>query len=125
MSYPYCISIFQIHHMNYHGPRFTKLKYSDVFFFIIWRGQSYLDSHTLLYPVAFCDCIKNIGSLVPKYSELLTSHYGDLKFEKHLCSYASRAAVESRILSRRVICSVMMYSYILSICHTSITTLFG
>ena len=130
MSHPYYISIFHIHHIDYLGSNFTKLKYSDVLTPIIWRDQSHLDLHTnfistWLYLVAFHHCIKNIGSLVPKYDELLTSHYDDLRYEEQLCLYILRAALDSLVLNRWVICSMMMYSYISPVCHTSIFTLFS
>ena len=128
--HPHYILIFQIRLIDYPSQSFTKLKYSDISAPIIWRDQSHLDLHTnftstWLYPVAFCHCIKNPNSPVPKHSELLTSHYGDLRSEGHLCPYASRAALNSRTLSRWVTCSVMMYSYISSVCHTCVITLLG
>ena len=115
--YPYCISIFQIHHMDYSDQDFTKLKYSDTSAPIIWKGQSHLDPYidftsTWLYPVAFCHCIRNSDSPAPRHSEFLASHYGYLRSEGHLCPYTSRKTLDSRMLSRCVTCSVTMYSYI-------------
>ena len=106
--------------MDYPDQDFTKLKYSDALTLIIQRDQSRLDPHTdfvstWLYPVAFCHYIRNVGSLVPKHSELPVSHYGDLKSEGYLCPYVSRAALNSRVLNKQVTCSIMMYSYISSV----------
>ena len=129
-DHPYCISIFQIYHMNYLDQDFIKLKYSDASASIFQRDQFYLDPHTdfistWLYLVAFCHYIRNIDSLALKHSELFASYYDDLRFEKHLYPYTLRAALNSRTLSRWVICLVMMYSYISLMCHISISTLFG
>ena len=128
LLHSYCISTFQIHLMDYPGQNFNKLKYNDTSTPIIQRDQSHLDLHTYyastwLYPVAFHHYIRNIDSLVPKHSELLASHYSDLRSEEHLYPYDSWAAFDSRTLSRWVTCSVMIYSYISPVCHISITTL--
>ena len=130
LLHPHNISTFQIHLIDYLGQDFTKLKYSDTSTPIIWRDQSHFDPHTdfvstWLYPVAFHHCIKNSGSSASKHSELLASHYDDLKSEGYLYPCVSWEALDSRMLSRWVTCSVMMYPYISSIYHTSITTLFG
>ena len=125
LLHPYCILTFQIYVMDYPDQGFTQLKYSDTSTPIIQRDQSYLDPHidficTWLYPIAFCHCIKNSDSPIPKHSELLASHYSDLKSEGHLYPYVSWVALDSRMLSRWVTCSVMMYPYISPICHTSV-----
>ena len=57
-SYPHRISIFQIHHIDYPGHGFTKLKYNDALTPIIQRGQSHFDLYTdftstCLYPIIF------------------------------------------------------------------------
>ena len=126
----HCIPTIQIHYIDYPGQGFTKLKYSDTSAPIIRRGQSYLDPHTnftstWLYLIAFHHCIRNTDSLTLKHSELLTSHYGDLRSEGYLCPYTSWAARDSRALSRWVTYLVMMYSHISSVCHTSVSTLLG
>ena len=97
--------------MDYLDQDFIKLKYNDTSTSIIWRDQSHLDPHidfssTWLYPIAFRHCIKNSDSLVSKHSELLASHYGDLRTEGYLCPYTSRAALDSRVFNRWVTCSV-------------------
>ena len=97
----HCIPIFQIHHIDYPDQNFTKLKYSDTSAPIIRRGQSHLNLHTdftstWLYPISFRHCIRNLDSLAPKNSKLLASHYGDLRFERHLRPYTSWAALNSR-----------------------------
>ena len=124
----HCISTFQIHLMDYPGQGFTKLKYNDTSAPIIWRDLSHLDPHTdfvstWLYPVAFCHCIRNLDSPTPKHNELLTSHYGDLRFEEYLRPYTSWAALDNRTLSRWVTCSMMMYFNILPVYHTSVIPL--
>ena len=101
ISHSYYISTFQIHHINYPSWDFTKLKYNDALTPIIWRGQSHLDPHTdltstWLYSVAFRHCIRNAGSPALKHTELLASHYDDLRFERYLCPYASWVALDSR-----------------------------
>ena len=126
----HCISIIQIYLMDYPDQNFAKLKYSDTSTPIIWRGQSHLDlrtdfASTWLYPVAFRRYIRNSDSLTLKHSELLASHYGNLRSEGYLYLCISRVAFDSRTLSRWVTCSVMVYPYISPVCHTSITTLFG
>ena len=90
-------------HKDYPDQDFAQLKHSDTLTFIIWRGQSHLNSHTdftstWLYPVAFHHYIRNINSLTSKYSELLASHYSNLRSEGHLCPYPSRATLDSRVL---------------------------
>ena len=130
MSHPYCISIFQIHHIDYPSQGFAKLKYSDSLSPIVRRDPSHLDLHTnfistWLYLVAFRHCIRNADSSTSKYSELFTNHYGDLRTEGHLCPYASWVAFDNKALSKWVTCSVTMYFYILLVCHTSVSTLFG
>ena len=130
MSHPHCISIFQFHHMDYLDQDFTKLKYSDVLSSIIWRGQSHLGPHTdfastWLYSITFRHYIRNVDNLTPKYNELLASHRGDLRSEGHLCTYPSRAVLDSRVLCRLLFYLVTMYSYISSVCHTSISVLFS
>ena len=119
----HCIPTFQILCIDYLGQSFTKLKYNDASAPIIRRDQFHLDPHTdfistWLYPEAFCHCIRNADSPVSKYCEVLASHYDDLRFERYLCPYASRAALDSRALSRWVTCSVTIYSYISPVCHT-------
>ena len=105
-NHPYCIPTFQIHHMDYPDQDFTKLKYSEALAPIIWRGQSHFDPYTdfastWLYPVAFHHCIRNLeNSLTLKYSELLASHYSDLRSEGYLYPCISWVALDSRILSR-------------------------
>ena len=102
------------------------MKYNDTSISIIWRGQSHLDPYTdfvstRLYPVAFHHCIKNLDSPIPKCSELLVSYYSNLRFEGHLYPCASQAVLDNRMLSKWVICSVTIYSYISLVCHTSVT----
>ena len=126
----HCISTFQIHLMDYSDQNFTKIKYSDLLTPTIWRDQPHLDPHTdfvsiWLYPVAFCHCIKNSNSPAPKHSEFFANHYDDLRSERHLYPYASWVALDSRMLNKWVTCSVMMYSNILPVCHTSVTILFS
>ena len=94
-----------IDNKNYSGQDFTRLRYSDALTLAKWRGQSHLDSHTnfistSLYSVAFHYCIRNIGSLAPKYSELFASHHDDLRSEGYLCPYPSRAILDSRVLQK-------------------------
>ena len=130
MLHPYCILTFQIHLIDYPGQGFTKLKYSDTSTLIIWRDQSHFDPHSdfvsiWLYPIAFYRCIRNPDSLTSKHSELLASYYDDLRSEGYLYLCASRAALDSRMLSRWVTCSVMMCSYISPVCHTLVTILLG
>ena len=127
-DHPHCILIFQIYHMDYRDQDFTKLKYSNASAPIIRKDQFYLDLHTnfisiWLYPVFFHHCIRNTDSLALKYSELLASYYDDLRSKRYLCPYAPRAALDSRVLSKWVTCSIIMYSFISSVCHTSISTL--
>ena len=129
-DHPHYILTFQIHHMDYPGQDFIKLKYSDTSAPIIWRDQFHLNLHTdfastWLSPIAFNHCIRNIESPTSKDSELLASHYCDLRSERHLCPYTSRAALDSRALSRWVTCFMMIYSYISPVCHTSVSTLLG
>ena len=73
--------------MDYPGQGFAKLKYSDSFFSNSWSGQSRLDhtdfASTWLCPEAFHLWIRNSVSPVPKHSELLISHWGDLKSKGH------------------------------------------
>ena len=128
LFHPHCISTFQIHLIDYPDQDFTKLKYSNTSTLIIWRGQSHLDPHidfvsTWLYRVAFHHYTINTNNPAPKYNELLVSHYGDLWSEGYLCSYALRAVLDSRALSRWVTYSMIMYFYILSICYTNISIL--
>ena len=93
------------------------------------RGQSRLDSQltttsTWLHPETFRHWIRNPGSLVPKYSELLASHCCDLRFEEHICPYLLETSLDSRVFrvgSR----SARMYTYISPVCYTSISILFG
>ena len=104
-------------HKDYPDQDFTRLRYNDILSLIIRRGQSHLDPHTdfastWLYLIAFRHCIKNLSSSAPKYSELLVSHYGDLRTEGYLYPCISWAALDSRTLSRWVTSSVMMYPYI-------------
>ena len=76
-------------------------------------GQFHLDPHTdfastWLYPVAIHHCIKNLGSSALKHSELLASHYGDLKSKGHLYPYPFGVTLDSRVLqswSRSVKCT--------------------
>ena len=70
--------------MDYPTYGFTKLKYTDVYLLLIQRDQFYLDSRTdlisiWLYPVTFHHWIRNSDGPALKYSELLTSHHGDLR----------------------------------------------
>ena len=130
LFHAHCISTFQIYLIDYPDQSFTKLKYTNTSTSIIRRGQSHLDPHTdftstWLYPVAFHHCIRNSDSLTPKHNEFLASHYVDLRPEGYLYPCISRAALDSRMFSRWVTCSMMMYPYISPVCHTSITTLFG
>ena len=129
-SHPHCISTFHIYHMDYPGPEFTKLKYNNAWTSIIWRDQPHLDpcidfASTWLYPIAFHHCIRNIDRPALKHSELLVSHYDDLRTKGHLYPYASWAAFDSRVLSRWVTYLVTMYSYISPVCHTSVFIFFG
>ena len=128
--HPHYISTFQIYLMDYPGQNFIKLKYSNIIISIIQRGQSHLDLHidfasTWLYPIAFHRYIRNPDNSAPKHSELLASHYDDLRSEGYLHPYTSWAALDSRMLSRWVTYSVMMYSYISPVYHTSVTILLG
>ena len=80
--------------MDYPDQGFAKLKYSDTSTPLVWRGQSHLDPDTdftsiLLSLVAFHHCIRNPDSLTLKHSELLISHYGDLRSEGYLYPYIS------------------------------------
>ena len=130
LLHPHYISTFQIYLIDYSSQGFTKLKYSDTSTLIIWKGQSHLDPHidfvsTWLYPVAFYHCFKNPDSSAPKHSELLASHYDDLKSEEYLYPCVSWAALDSRTLNGWVICSMTMCPYISPVCHPSVTTLLG
>ena len=80
---------------------------------------------TWLCSEIFHHWIRNSDSLTSKYTELLISHDDDLRSKGYLCPYSSRATFDSRVLSRWVTYFMMMYSYISSICYTSISTLFG
>ena len=129
-SHPHYILTFQIYRMDYPDQDFTELKYSDALTPIIWRNQSHFDPHTdfvstWLYLVAFRYCIRNVGSPALNHSELLASHYDDLRFERHLCPYALQSTVDSRALSRWVICLVMIFSYISPVCHISVSIFFS
>ena len=91
--------------MDYPYQDFIKLKYNDTPTPIIRRGQYHLDPHTdfvstSLYPIAFRHYIKNSDSPTSKYSELLASHYSDLRSEGYLCPYALRVAFDSKMLSK-------------------------
>ena len=57
-------NFFQIHHMDYPGLGFDKLKYTNAYLLLIQRGQSYLDSCTdlisnWLHPEIFHHWIRN------------------------------------------------------------------
>ena len=114
-------------HKNYPDQDFTELKHSEVLSLKIWSDQFHFDSHidftsTWLCPEIFYHCIKNTDSPASKYSELLVSHYGDLRSERHLYSYPSRAAliVEHSVAES---CSVKIYSYISPAYHINFFTL--
>ena len=127
-DHPHYIPTFQIHRMDYPGQNFTKLKYNNVLTPIIWRNQFYLDPYidftsTWLYLIVFHHCIRNVDGPAPKHSELLASHYDDLRSERCLYLYTLWADLDSRVLSKWVTCSMMMYFYISSVCYTSVSTL--
>ena len=115
--------------MDYSGTGFAKLKYIDTLTPTNSEGSIHIDSHTdlistWLHLKIFHHWIRNSISLTPKYSELLVSHHGDFKSEGYLYLYPSQAVLDSKVLCSWL-CSAMMYSYISSACHTSISTPFG
>ena len=115
--------------MDYSDLDFAKLKYTDAYLLLIQRDQSHLDSRTdltstWLHPKIFSHWIRNSVNLIPKYSELLVSHRGNLKSEGYLYPYPSRATLDNRVL-RSWSHSVTIYSYISHSCHTNISILFG
>ena len=100
---------------------FSKLKHK-AFSPIFWSGQFHLNSctdftSTWLCPKSFWSWTKNLGSLVPKHSELLASHHGDLRLEGHLYSYPFGVTLDSRVLwnwSRSVKYTPTFYLYAIS-----------
>ena len=89
-------------HKDYLGQDLTKLKYK-AFSIISWSGQFHLDSRidftsTWLCTEIFWFWIKNSSSLALKHSELLASHRGDLRSERHLYPYPFGITLDSRVL---------------------------
>ena len=89
--------------MDYLDSDFAKLKYTETYVLLIRRDQSHLDSYTdlistWLHPKIFHHWIRNSVSLALKYSELLANHLDNLRSERHLYPYPSRAILDSRVL---------------------------
>ena len=80
-----------------------------------------ITTSTWLCLETFHHWIRNLGSPTTKHSELLASQRGDLKSEGHLCPYSSWATLNSRVLHRWATGSMMIYSYISSVYHTSVS----
>ena len=78
----------------------------------------------LTIPSSLHHYIKNIDSLTPKYSELLSSHLGDLKSKRHLCLYPSWSTLDSRVLRKLVTtqwrCTPTSYLYVISVSSYSL-----
>ena len=113
--------------MDYLGSGFAKFKYIDTLTPTNSVGSipSWLSTDlisTWLHPEIFHHWIKNSFNLIPKYSELLASHHGDLRSEGYLNPYPSWAILDNRVLYSW---SVTMYSYISPTWHTSVFTPFG
>ena len=92
--------------MDYPDQDFTELKYTDILTPTYSEGSIPSDLHTdfvsiWLCPKIFHHWIRNSGSLIPKHSELLVSHCGDLRLEGYLYPYPSWATIDSRVLSSR------------------------
>ena len=85
--------------MDYLGPNFTKLKYTNVLTpesgsinLILTYTPTTIS--TWLCPKIFYHWTRNLDSSAPKHSELLVNHHGDLRSEGHLYPYSSRATLD-------------------------------
>ena len=79
---------FSDYHWDYPGQGFTKLKHNEPFSPTVGRVNSHLNSctnfvSTWLHPETFRPRSQCLGSPVPKYIELLTSHHGSLRSKGH------------------------------------------